>query len=148
MLLLAVVMAARTWAEAPAPAPAEPTLEGADSRRLDKAMAPSVAQARKTWPQVKQRALSGQLTGQALFVTVRLFEGALFEQCFVRVKKIDGDTIIGVIANKLSVLKQKQPGERVSFRESELLDWMISKPDGTEEGNVVGKFLSTYQPAP
>jgi hypothetical protein len=23
---------------------------------------------------------------------------------------------------------------------------MISRPDGTEEGNVVGKFLDTYRP--
>ena len=28
----------------------------------------------------------------------------------------------------------------------EVLDWTISKPDGTEEGNFVGKFLDTYRP--
>jgi hypothetical protein len=28
-----------------------------------------------------------------------------------------------------------------SFQESELVDWLISRPDGSEEGNVVGKFL-------
>jgi hypothetical protein len=30
--------------------------------------------------------------------------------------------------------------------EAELLDWLITKPDGSEEGNVVGKFLDTYRP--
>jgi hypothetical protein len=30
--------------------------------------------------------------------------------------------------------------------EAELLDWLITKPDGSEEGNVVGKFVDTYRP--
>ena len=30
--------------------------------------------------------------------------------------------------------------------ESDLLDWVIRKPYGSEEGNVVGKFLDTYNP--
>jgi hypothetical protein len=37
-------------------------------------------------------------------------------------------------------------GDRYATAETELLDWLITKPDGTEEGNVVGKFLDTYQP--
>jgi len=37
-------------------------------------------------------------------------------------------------------------GDTYSFPEADLLDWTISKPDGTEEGNFVGKFLDTYQP--
>ena len=32
------------------------------------------------------------------------------------------------------------------MKESDVLDWTISKPDGTEEGNFVGKFLDTYKP--
>ncbi len=36
--------------------------------------------------------------------------------------------------------------QEYSFNEDELLDWLISKPDGSEEGNVVGKFLDTYGP--
>ena len=30
--------------------------------------------------------------------------------------------------------------------ELEVLDWTVSKPDGTEDGNFVGKFLDTYKP--
>jgi hypothetical protein len=37
-------------------------------------------------------------------------------------------------------------GDRYATAEAELLDWLIAKPDGAEEGNVVGKFLDTYQP--
>lgn len=35
----------------------------------------------------------------------------------------------------------------ISFAESMLIDWTISKPDGTEEGNYIGKFLDDYQAA-
>ena len=37
-------------------------------------------------------------------------------------------------------------GDDYKFPESDLRDWMIAKPDGTEEGNVVGKFLDSYEP--
>jgi hypothetical protein len=30
--------------------------------------------------------------------------------------------------------------------EADLLDWLITKPYGSEKGNVVGKFLETYRP--
>jgi hypothetical protein len=31
------------------------------------------------------------------------------------------------------------------FPESAIIDWTISRPDGTEEGKVVGKFVENYQ---
>ena len=36
-------------------------------------------------------------------------------------------------------------GDAYSFPETDLIDWTISKPDGTEEGNFVGNFLDSYQ---
>jgi hypothetical protein len=36
-------------------------------------------------------------------------------------------------------------GQTYTFNESDLIDWFISKPDGSEEGNVVGKFLDTLK---
>ena len=53
--------------------------------------------------------------------------------------------LIGLVtlvnAQVVSGYAYKQP---YSFPESELVDWLIAKPDGSEEGNVVGKFLDTY----
>jgi hypothetical protein len=37
-------------------------------------------------------------------------------------------------------------GDRYAFPESELRDWLITRPDGTEEGNFVGRFLDSYEP--
>jgi hypothetical protein len=36
-------------------------------------------------------------------------------------------------------------GDPHTFSESEVIDWLISRADGTEEGNVVGKFLDEWQ---
>jgi hypothetical protein len=31
-----------------------------------------------------------------------------------------------------------------TFTVADLVDWMVARPDGSEEGNEVGKFLDTY----
>ena len=36
-------------------------------------------------------------------------------------------------------------GDPYTFPEGELVDWLITHPDGSEEGNVVGKFLDEWQ---
>jgi hypothetical protein len=44
-------------------------------------------------------------------------------------------------------LEAQDPMWRMGHRRtSALLDWLITRPDGTEEGNVVGKFIDTYRP--
>lgn len=36
-------------------------------------------------------------------------------------------------------------GDPHDLPEAEIVDWLISRPDGSEEGNVVGKFLDEWQ---
>jgi hypothetical protein len=64
----------------------------------------------------------------------------------VRVTSWKDDVIEGVEASDLELLKHHEKGEKLKCKESDVLDWTISKPDGTEEGNFVGKFLDTYKP--
>ena len=68
------------------------------------------------------------------------------EQVFIRVAKIDGSKITGKISSQVQLVTGYRPGQDYSFPEVELIDWLIAKPDGSEEGNVVGKFLDTYRP--
>lgn len=49
------------------------------------------------------------------------------------------------IANELTVLQGYAPNQTYSFAENEILDWTITHADGSEEGNIVGKFLDTQQ---
>jgi len=68
-----------------------------------------------------------------LFISRRTFE-----------KVADGE-ISGRIASSMTLIGYGM-GQFYSLPESQLIDWMIAKPDGTEEGNEVGKFLDTYHP--
>ena len=118
----------------------------AEASKMDKAIAPYVEQARKTWPAAKKRYLAGLPRGEIFFVTAQLHEGQQMEQCFLRVTRIAAGQITATLATEVTTLKKVRSGDVVTIKESELVDWMIARPDGSEEGNVVGKFLDTWQP--
>jgi len=114
---------------------------------MDRAMQPYIAQARATWAQARQRYLAGLPPRHSFFVTALLIDNQdRREQVFIAVDGIQGGTISGKIWNQVEVVHGYKLGDRYSLPESELRDWLIAKPDGTEEGNFVGKFLDTYEP--
>ena len=43
--------------------------------------------------------------------------------------------------NQPVIVRGYSSGDRVTAPESEVRNWMFVRPDGTEEGNIVGKFL-------
>ena len=114
---------------------------------LDAAIAPYVEEARKSYPTAKTRFLHGLPSDQAFFVTVQLKDAAgRSERVFLQVAEIRGATVFGTIANEVVLVEGFKAGQRYSVDESAILDWLIAKPDGSEEGNFVGKFLDTYRP--
>lgn len=46
--------------------------------------------------------------------------------------------------SQIGVVQGYRFGQPYGCAERDLVDWMISHPDGTEEGNAVRKFLDTY----
>ena len=122
--------------------------KGAEAvRKLDEAIKPYVEKARKSYPDAKKRFLDGLPPKHSFFVTTRLHDDSgAFEQVFIAVKEIKGGRIKGLIWSDIITVRGYKYGESYSFPESDLLDWLITKPDGSEEGNFVGKFLDTYNP--
>ncbi len=113
-------------------------------KEMDKKIAPYVEMARKTLPGAKERFIKGLNTGEAFFLVTRIFDkDGKYEQVFIRVKKWKGENISGTIASDLGVVKEYKAGQEISMKEKDILDWLISKPDGSEEGNYVGKYLDT-----
>ncbi|TVT40169.1 DUF2314 domain-containing protein [Hymenobacter setariae] len=109
---------------------------------FERHIAPAVQQARATLPQAKRRYLKGLPDGQIFFVTTRISDSeGLFEQVFVRVRQWQGSQVSGEIASELNNIKTYRQGQLIHFPESAVFDWTISRPDGTEEGNYVGKLL-------
>jgi hypothetical protein len=79
-------------------------------------------------------------------VTTRIYDpDGKFEQVFVSVTSWEGETIKGILSSDTLILHRKR-GEAVACKERDVLDWTISKADGSEEGNFVGKFLDSYKP--
>ena len=113
-------------------------------RQYDNMIAPYIEQALKTLPDAKQRFLKGLKPGEVFFLVTRIYDkDGKFEQIFVRIKKWDDDNIKGLISNNLYTVKEYFNGQIIDFNEKDVLDWLISKPDGSEEGNYIGKFLDT-----
>ena len=117
----------------------------------ERAIAPYVAKARATYPSAKKRFEAGLQRGYKFAVLVRLqgVDHAKREiqegHVFVEVHSIKKGTVYGRINSPISMVGHKQ-GDLISFPESEIIDWVIQHPDGSEEGNVVGKFTDHYKP--
>jgi hypothetical protein len=108
------------------------------------AIAPYVERARATYPDAKRRYLAGLPPGETFFVTTMLVDDdGHFEQVFILVDKIDAGFITGRIFSDVATVRGFHPRDVYRFAEAELVDWLISKPDGSEEGNLVGKYIDS-----
>src|SRR3981081_1696874 len=131
--------------QGPPPPPDNPSAETTeDVAKYEAAIAPYIQKARDTLPDAKKRYLDGLPKGQILYITIRLTDPlGRFEQAFVKVNSWTGTIIKGTLASDMELVKKYKKGEALTCRESQVMDWTITKPDGTEEGNFVGKFLGT-----
>jgi len=112
---------------------------------FEAAIAPHVAQAKQTFPSAKNKFQTGLPIGHSFFVTTRLYDGSgTFEQVFIAVRNIEGGVISGRIWSDIRRVRGYKHGDNYSFSEVDILDWLITRPDGSEEGNFVGNFLDTY----
>lgn len=118
-------------------------LKNGQVNRIYRSMRPHIRQARATYPAAKKRWAKGLPEGHYFFVVTRLrdHEGTE-EQVFISVASISNGTIKGYIYNKPKNVTGYQFKQPYSFPENHIIDWIISKPSGEQEGNFVGKYLS------
>jgi len=116
--------------------------ESDELRALDEELQPLVLEARKTYPSARQRFLRGLEPGYAFYVVVRLHDAeGRAEQVFLAVDRIVNGQIHGRIANELQIVSGYESGSAYTVAETQILDWLITNPDGSEEGNYIGKYL-------
>ena len=115
---------------------------------ITKAEAPYIAKGRATYPAAKKRFLAGLPRNYRFEVRKCLVDpgGLAQEEVFIEVEAIKGGMVYGRIGSQLGVVRSYRRWQRISFPESDVLDWTIVHPDGREEGNYVGKFIDTYRP--
>ena len=129
-----------------------PPAVGSGWEAYDRAIAPYVAKARASYPSARKRYLGGLPSGYTFAVWIRLYQNDekarehRHEDVFVVVEQIKNGTIHGYINNNLDLLTNYKNGQRIEFPESDVRNWLILRPDGTEEGNDVGRFLEHWKP--
>lgn len=103
-------------------------------------------EAMKSWPEAKSRFLNGLPDEHSLFVTFILVDQEQrSEYVFLAVDAISEEGISGRLWTDVFVVEGFQHGDRFLVDENAISDWLISKPDGTEDGNLIGKYLDTLQ---
>jgi len=113
-------------------------------------IAPYVAKARATYPAAKKRFFAGLPRGWRFEVWLRLYQNdqsgkhVAAEDCFVAIERIQEGRVWGILMNQPIIVHGYTRGDRVTAPEAEVRNWMFARPDGTEEGNVVGKFLEKH----
>jgi hypothetical protein len=118
---------------------------------LRRAIAPLSAAARASFPEARRRFEAGLPPGHTFFATTLLRDAAgREEQVFVAIDSVvgpaDSARVAGRIWSPVQLVRGYMYRQPYTFDAAALVDWMIARPDGTEEGNAVGKFLDTYRP--
>lgn len=117
------------------------TARDSDLRRLTQV-------AMSTYPQARERFLRALEPGQALFVKIRLCDRMLqTEDVFVKVDSIEDGLVRGRINSPVVVVLSNWRGQAVCVEEGALLDWVITNPDGSEDGNLIGKYFDANDPS-
>lgn len=132
---------------APPDKPFDTTAE--QTRKVEEAIKPYIEKARKTYPEAMERFLRGLPPNHGFFLTTRLRDSSgRMEQVFIAVKEIKDGRVTGLIWSDIRLVSGYKSRDSYTFPESELIDWTITRPDGSEEGNFVGNFLDTYRREP
>jgi hypothetical protein len=146
-LAFATLLAGAAQAE-PAGTRAPDTGLAANSEQVDriqKAIEPLVKQARATYPEAKKRFVAGLPSGYLFEVVAMLTDtSGRREQVFIAVQRIASGFIEGQINNDIRLVSGYKNHDPYRLPETEIVDWCITAPDGSEEGNVVGKWLETH----
>jgi hypothetical protein len=121
------------------------TSSPAEMEAMERAIAPYSKRDRALYPDAKRRFLAGLPPGHAFAVVTNLHSPGQEEMVFVLVQRIEGDQITGRIVSDILGVTGYKAGDTYTLSERDLIDWVITRPDGSEEGNLVGKFLDTWQ---
>ncbi len=151
-LLLLTTLAAAAHGQDPhvsTDAPADQPYAMADQASMDdidRRIKPCVVAAQKSLPAARKRFEEGLPAQHSLFVVTRLHNrDGRWEQVFVAVDGFHETTVRGRIWSTISVVDGYKFGQPYSFEEADVLDWLVTRPDGTEEGNLVGRFMDLAQ---
>jgi hypothetical protein len=150
LVVVAVVLAGSATNKARPSVPDHPIedhpvrLEGDALDEGERAMVALIRESQAELPHIRKRFEAGLREGEFLYLTVRLFHpDQSFEQAFVRVTEWTDQDVTGVMASELIGFTEPKRGDVLKFLESTAIDWTVTGPGGTEEGNRLGHYLES-----
>lgn len=144
LLFVGQTAAAQTDSVVPGPPDRPVSDTQAQLACFDSLIAPYVAKGKAGYPAAKARFVAGLPPRHLFYVTIRFKDAEGHQEIgFIKVARMAGDTVFGNLASTLTVVRGVPPNALWRVQDQSVLDWLISRPDGTEEGNVVGTFLDT-----
>jgi hypothetical protein len=104
-----------------------------------------IQKARSELPGVRERFQRGLPSNHHLFITTVVRHANSAEQLFVSVRDwSNADVVDGLIASQAHTPGYRA-GDPIKVAMGDIIDWTISRPDGSEEGNALGKYLESGQ---
>ena len=101
-------------------------------------------EARGSFPAIRLRFLAGLPQGSALFVRTTIRDGGVEESVFLAVDRIEDGQVLGTLSSDITRLASWNYGDPFGVSEDEIEDWVILNPDGSEEGNIIGKWIEAF----
>ena len=94
----------------------------------------------------KPRFMKGLPPGESLLVKAGFArpETTGRELMWLEVLRWDGQTLKGILQNDPQGVPGLKRGAAVELDESAVLDYLVRRPDGTEEGNETGKAMGHH----
>ncbi|WP_210514032.1 hypothetical protein [Hymenobacter terricola] len=124
---------------ATAPAGVRPALA-----REETALADPVREALRTLPQAKKKFLAGLPNGDQFLLSVRVIAtDTSFRQVSARVLGWHGTTVQALLLPGAADSAAPTEPTPVSFPETAVVDWLLLRASGREEGNYVGRYTDT-----
>lgn len=119
-------------------------IESNQKSAFEAMVAPCIAIARKTLPDAKKRYASGLRKNEIFYITLRLYDpNGKYEAVFLKVQSWTGTTIQGFIDSDIELISAHKRFDHLTVNEADAIDWTFSNPDGTEDGNFVGKQVES-----
>jgi uncharacterized protein YegJ (DUF2314 family) len=76
---------------------------------------------------------------RTFYIVTRIYKNELYEQVFVKLGSIHEEVYVGLIVSEPMGKVDFKKGEIIQVSTEDVVDWCIVNPDGTEEGNLLGK---------
>lgn len=140
-LLLAAFLAVPALGQQPVPASIGALVVQLEQRVGEALPEAPLREAQRTLARTRHRFARGLPADTHLYLTARLLnEAAVPEPVVVRVASWEAGRVAGHIV-RLDATSKPVATAPAEFEETAALDWSLLRPDGSEEGNYLGKFL-------